>query len=252
VTPVVERYLAALVRILDERLGDGVVGAYLHGSAVLGGWHPQRSDVDVLAVCAAPVDAHTLHGLAGALSIRSLPCPVERGLEFGLVTAGSAAEPCAEPRFELDLTASAAGGDRTTLGRDRAGHADYLMHFAVCRAHGRTLAGPPPADVFAQAPAALLDRAFAGELRWAAANASPAYQVLNACRAWRFATDRELGSKIAGGEWALGRGADDAAIAAALEIQRGGPERPIGPASVAGLIARVTAELGQAARYPPA
>src|SRR5206468_2474771 len=89
VTPVVERYLAALVRILDERLGDGVVGAYLHGSAVLGGWHPQLSDVDVLAVCAASVDAHTLHGLAGALSIRSLPCPVERGLEFGLVTAGS-------------------------------------------------------------------------------------------------------------------------------------------------------------------
>jgi hypothetical protein len=249
VTPAVEAYLAALVRVLDERLGAGLVGAYLHGSAVLGGWHPERSDVDVLAVCAAPVDARALAELAGVLSIRSLPCPVESGLEFGLVTNVSAAEPCAEPRFELDFTTSAGDGDKVTLGHDRAGHADYLMHFAVCRARGLVLAGLPPADVFARAPAGLLDATFAGELAWAAANASPAYQVLNACRAWRFATDRELCSKVAGGEWALGRGADDAAIVAALEIQRGGPERPIDPASVAALIARVTAELGGAGRY---
>lgn len=250
-TPAVEGYLAALVRILDERLADRLVGAYLHGSAVLGGWHPERSDVDVLAVCAAPVDAHALHELAGALSIRSLPCPVESGLEFGLVTDASAAEPCAEPRFELDFTTSAADGDKLTLGHDRAGHADYLVHFAVCRAHGLALAGLPPAEVFAQAPATLLDRAFAGELRWAVANASPAYQVLNACRAWRFATDRELCSKVAGGRWALGRGADDTAITAALEHQLGGAETPIDPAAVAALSARVTAELGDAARYPP-
>ena len=91
------------------------------------------------------------------------------------------------------------------------------MHIAVCRRHGRALAGPPPEEVFADVPAPLLDATFAGELAWAAVHAPPAYQVLNACRAWRFATDRELCSKVAGGEWALGRGADDAAIAAALD-----------------------------------
>jgi streptomycin 3"-adenylyltransferase len=55
VTAAVEAYLAALVRVLRAQLGGGLAGAYLHGSAVLGGWHPERSDVDVLAVCAAPV-----------------------------------------------------------------------------------------------------------------------------------------------------------------------------------------------------
>ena len=182
--------------------------------------------------------------------MRSLPCPAPRGLELGLMTAESAGSASAEPVFELDLTTSAAG-DTPTLGRGR-GHADYLMHIAVCRRHGRALAGPPPEEVFADVPAGLLDATFAGELAWAAEHAPPAYQVLNACRAWRFATDRELCSKVAGGEWALGRGADDAAIAAALETQRGGPETPIGPAPVTALIARVTAELGEAARYPPA
>jgi hypothetical protein len=249
VTPAVEGYLAALVRVLDERLGVDLVGAYLHGSAVLGGWREDRSDVDILAVCAGrPADPGALEGLAGALSVRSLPCPAPRGLEFGLITAESAASQSAEPAFELDLTTSAAG-DKPTLGRGR-GHADYLMHIAVCRRYGRALAGPPAEEVFGDVPARLLDVTFAGELAWATAHAPPAYQVLNACRAWRFATERELCSKVAGGEWALGRGADDAAIAAALEHQRGGPETPVDPASVAALIARVTAELGEAARYP--
>jgi streptomycin 3"-adenylyltransferase len=252
VTPAVDAFLTAVVRVLAARLGEGLVGAYLHGSAVLGGWHPDRSDVDVLAVCAAPVDPHTLDGLAASLSVSSLPCPVERGLEFGLVTAATAAEPCAEPRFELDLTTSPAAGDRPTLGHDRPGHADYLMHFAVCRAHGRALAGPPPDAVFGEVPAALLDAAFADELRWGAANASAAYRVLNACRAWRFAASRELVSKVDGGEWALGRGEGDEVIRAALADQGGGPARPIDPALVAGLEARATAELGAAARYPAA
>jgi streptomycin 3"-adenylyltransferase len=252
VTPDVEGYVAALTGVLGERLGDGLTGAYLHGSAVLGGWHPERSDVDVLAVCAEPVGAGELGDLAAAVSVRSLPCPVERGLELGVVTAGSAAAPCAEPRFELDLTSSSAAGDVVTLGHDRPGHADYLMHAAVCRAHGRALAGPPPAAVFGEAPPALLDAAFAGELGWAAASAPPAYRVLNACRAWCYAAERRLVSKVEGGEWALGRGAGDRAIRAALAEQRGGPAAAVDPAAVDALTARVTAELRGASRYPAA
>lgn len=249
-TPALERYLAAIVRVIDEHLGEGHVGTYLHGSAVLGGWRGDRSDVDVLAVCAGAVDEPgALEKLARALSVRSLPCPAKRGLEFGLVTAQSAATPCAEPRFELDLNSSAAG-DRATRGYDRSGHADYLMHFAVCRECGGALAGPPPAVVFAEAPAHLLDATFADELAWAVEHAPPAYQVLNACRAWRYAAERRICSKVEGAEWALGRDVGDDAIRAALEEQRGGPEAALDPASVAALLAHVTAELGRAGRYP--
>ncbi len=205
----------------------------------------------MLAVCAAPAPVPALNELAAVLSVRSLPCPVERGLEFGLVTAASAGEPCAEPRFELDLTTSAAAGDKVTLGRDRPGHSDYLMHVAVCRAAGRALAGPAPAEVFAEPPPALLDAAFAGELRWAAANAPPAYRILNACRAWCYAVERRLVSKAEGGAWALGRGADDGTIEAALSEQRGGAATAVDPAAVEALTARATAELRGASRYPP-
>jgi len=250
VTPALEAYLPALIRVLEARLEDALAGAYLHGSAVLGGWRDDRSDVDVLAVCNGVVEEPAvLDDLARALSVRSVPSPAARGLEFGLVTAQSAATACAEPAFELDLTSSAAG-DRPTLGRGRSWHADYLMHFAVCREHGVALAGPPPGDVFGEVPAHLLDVTFAGELAWAAEHAPPAYQVLNACRAWRYAAERRICSKVDGAIWALGRGVGDDAIRAALEHQRGGPETAIDPASVAALLAHVTAELGSPARYP--
>jgi streptomycin 3"-adenylyltransferase len=250
VTPAAEEYLAALVRVVRVHLGDGLIGAYLHGSAVLGGWDPERSDIDVLAVDTAPVAPEVLRDLAEAVSVRALPCPVQRGLELGLVTAESAAAPCAEPRFELDLTTSDGDGDRPTLGGDRPGHADYLMHFAVCRGAGRALAGPAPAEVFGPAPVELLDAAFADELAWAADHAPPAYRVLNACRAWCFASERRLVSKVEGGGWALGRGVSVDAIRAALAEQAGGPEVPIDAAAIAALLARATAELDGASRYP--
>ena len=44
-----------LAAVVDERVGAaGLVGVYVHGSAVLGGFRPERSDVDVLVVVAKP------------------------------------------------------------------------------------------------------------------------------------------------------------------------------------------------------
>jgi ADP-ribose pyrophosphatase YjhB (NUDIX family) len=66
----------------------------------------------------------------------------------------------------------------------------------------------------------LLD-AFLGELEWAKENASPSYQVLNACRAWRFVDEGVLCSKTAGGEWARERVGDPSTIDVALRHRRG-------------------------------
>ena len=55
--------------------------------------------------------------------------------------------------------------------------------------------------------------------------------MLNACRAWRFAADRMLVSKIDGGRWALGQadGADRALITTALARQRSLPTADLDP-----------------------
>src|SRR6185503_11758874 len=45
----------------------------------------------------------------------------------------------------------------------------------------------------------------AHELSWAAEHNPSSYAVLNACRAWRYAVDGSLVSKVDGGHWALRR-----------------------------------------------
>ena len=44
---------------LAEAAGHNLVAIYLHGSAVLGGWTPGRSDVDVLIVVSDETDEAT-------------------------------------------------------------------------------------------------------------------------------------------------------------------------------------------------
>jgi predicted nucleotidyltransferase len=72
-----------VVEIVDDILGDTVVGAYRHGSAVLGGLRP-TSDVDVLAVIARPTSIEErralvdrLLGISGRRAYRGPARPVE-------------------------------------------------------------------------------------------------------------------------------------------------------------------------------
>src|SRR3954466_4697710 len=50
--PDVARYAEQVVLVSRRALGPNLVAAYLYGSAVLGGFTPARSDVDILLVVA--------------------------------------------------------------------------------------------------------------------------------------------------------------------------------------------------------
>lgn len=68
------RQLVGVVDALMEVLGPVLTGAYLHGSAVLGGLRP-RSDLDVLAVSTRPLTLHEKHRLVDRLLEISGPDP---------------------------------------------------------------------------------------------------------------------------------------------------------------------------------
>jgi streptomycin 3"-adenylyltransferase len=150
------------------------------------------------------------------------------------VTLQTAAHPTAAPAFELHLT-TAPQDAKVVDGHVSGPDADLVLHFAVCRRAGR-LVGPglPAAEVFAPAPGTLVLAQMAAELRWGAEHAPGEYAVLNACRAWRYAVDGTLVSKIDGGEWALSRvpGPDRELISTALARQRCQPAAGLDPASV--------------------
>jgi Domain of unknown function (DUF4111) len=243
-----ERYAQDAASVLADLLGSRLVGVYLHGSAVLGGFDARRSDVDMLAVTEGPMTAAQQAATADALSDRSLPCPARRGLELSVVTIEVTQHPTAEPAFELHLT-TAPADTRVVDGRRPGGDPDLVLYFAVCRGAGRLLGpGRPAGEVFAPVPDYMARAQMLRELRWGAENSPDEYAVLNACRAWRFAADGALLSKIGGGEWALGhvRGADRDLVEIALDRQRCVTGRGLDPHAVRRFVQRIVPDLAGA------
>jgi streptomycin 3"-adenylyltransferase len=215
--PALGAYPAAVAAGLTRVLGPALIGVYLHGSGALGGWSPERSDVDLLGVVARPLERRAKKVISARLNHPSLACPAPAGLELSLVTVAVAADPPKRPPFELHL--STGPSPQTHLGGPDATDPDLLLHFAVCRRAGVAVAGPDPLGVFAEPPRAwLLERA-AAELRWAVRHGTFAYRVLTACRAWRYLEDDVLGSKVESGRWArlqLASGTEESVGTAAL------------------------------------
>ncbi|HEY7175516.1 MAG TPA: aminoglycoside adenylyltransferase domain-containing protein [Micromonosporaceae bacterium] len=210
-----------LVAAMRSVVADQPVGLYLHGSVALGGFRPERSDVDVLAVISAPLTPDAQVAVGEALLAVAYPCP-GTGLEASVITAATAAD-LADCHFEVHV----ATPDTVTIGTGRAGDPDLVLYAEVCRRSAITVAGPPAASVFGVVPSDRVRDAIDAELDWGLANASFEYAILNACRAMRYGYDGSLVSKVAGGEWYLAENPSDAArpadalVSAALSRQRG-------------------------------
>jgi Domain of unknown function (DUF4111) len=209
-----------VARALRDVLGDDLFAAYLHGSAVMGGFRWDRSDLDILALSRTAVSDEQVASLAAALATLSYPA---NGLEFSLMAAHQAAAPeVPAPRFQVHVATGGQGHDgRVVDGRTGAGDPDLVLELAVCRERSVTLLGPPASSVVARIPHPTMLLAMRNEIDWARANASLEYLVLTSARAWLFADTQRLASKIEAGEWALERADEPAVIAAALSRQRG-------------------------------
>ena len=189
------RYLASLTESGLAVLGEALVGVYPHGSLMLGGWRPERSDIDVLVVVDRQLTSTEKSLLAAAWSEESLPCPAV-GLELSVVRREVISQPTPRTPFELHVTT--APQDRKVIdGRGHPGDRDLVLHFAVCHRIGFT--------PFPHVPRPLVISQLAHELTWAVDNAPSEYAVLNACRAWRYVVDGSLVSKVDGGRWAEAR-----------------------------------------------
>lgn len=64
-----ERYAEDVVSSVAATLRSNLIGAYIHGSAVLGGFDSRRSDVDIIVVCKRPMNpAEKQEAAAGVAS----------------------------------------------------------------------------------------------------------------------------------------------------------------------------------------
>jgi hypothetical protein len=223
---------------------DGVLhAAYLHGSAVLGGWVPGRSDVDMLFVVADGIPSAAVTGMGEVLCGGAGRCP-GRELDCSVVTVTQARQPAPPWPFVLHVTAG--GGKPSRAVRPDSpspGDPDLLMRYAVCRAAGWPVCGLPPQDLLGVVSRRAILDYLADQLGWGIGHAPEAYAMLNACRARIYLTDDKIVSKIAGGEAILSRGTGPVEVIERALAQQHGSEPDQPPASDAVSFALATAAM---------
>ena len=207
--------------ILASALGSELVGTYFVGSVALGGYVRGESDIDIVAVCRHQLGEETKTALADGLSAATSKCPA-RGLEFTLYCAEVASSPPKDADFELNVN----GGPRMARQVRLSSHDEprfwYVLDRAIAHRHGIAISGPPSAEAFSGVPRQLLLELMGESMRWHREHEKATlYSVLNASRAWRFAVEDVLGSKLDGARWARGRWRSPSLVDAAVNLRHG-------------------------------
>ena len=198
----VDRLVDHVAASIRRELGDQLVGLYLYGSVVTSGFEPGLSDIDLLAATAGDVDDVTLQRL--------------REMHAAIV----AWHPAWEDRIEvayLSCEGLQTFRDRRTSmaiispGEPlhyRSAGADWLMNWYLVRERGRTLFGPPPAELIPPIATDALIEALREHARWRARTMedvrglpAQSYTVLTMCRTLRTHQTGQLVSKREAAIW---------------------------------------------------
>ena len=190
-------------------LGDAVIGAYLHGSAVLGGLRP-TSDVDVLAVIDRPTGIEErraitdrLLGISGRRAYRGPGRPIE----LTIVVASDVRPWRYPPRVEFQYGEWLRDDYEAGTVPEPREMGDLAPEIVLALRGDRALFGPPPAEVFDPVPPADLHRAILHGVPFLFADLPTDTRnvLLTLARVWYTLETGEITSKDAAAAWASAR-----------------------------------------------
>lgn len=203
-----EALLARFTEMSKRVLGNNLVGVYLHGSAVMGCFHPAKSDLDILLVVKHDIpDPIKLEFMENVVRLNE-DAPA-KGLELSIVKK-EVCDPFAYPTpFELHFSVThlnwfkqnAVDYVRKMKGTDK----DLAAHVMITRTFGKTLYGDEIAEVFG----AVREADYIDSIWYDVENAredileNPVYVTLNLCRVLAYLKDGLVLSKKTGGEWGV-------------------------------------------------
>jgi hypothetical protein len=201
---IVDDYLTELARRMQEILGQELLAVYAAGSYALGAYEHGRSDIDVTAVVAGPLDAPTKQALVDALRHDALPCPA-RGLELVVYPLATARSGGGEPGFELNLNTGAHMDFRVDIEPGDIEGFWFAIDRSILREHAIPVRGPEPTELFAPIPRATLLGLLAESVRWHRDSDVPLGSdvVLNSARSLHFVEHDTWVSKPAAAAWFL-------------------------------------------------
>jgi predicted nucleotidyltransferase len=199
-----------IVRLVRQVLGNDVIGAYLHGSAVLGELRP-RSDTDVLVVSrrrTTPEERRALVDRLLVISGRWGQAGAPRPVELTIVVQSGVRPWRYPPRAEFQYGEwMRADFERGDLPASSVVSPDLAPLIAMALAGNRSLFGPPPADVLDPVPHDDLIRAITAGIPVLLDDLEPdtANVVLTLARIWTTVATGAIRSKDAAADWVLPR-----------------------------------------------
>ena len=192
----------------EDSFGPDLVGVYLHGSAVMGCFRPDKSDLDLLVVVEkTPDDGAKRRFLEKVVPLNGKAPP--KGIEMSVVKREFCEHFVFPTPFELHFSpmhvARWEKDPAEYAANFRGEDPDLAAHFTILKARGTALCGEPAGRVFGDVPR----EAYFESIRSDVENAEeelaqdPVYLTLNLCRVLAFAREGLVLSKAEGGEWAL-------------------------------------------------
>ena len=190
-----------------EIFQDNLVGVYLHGSAVMGCYNPDKSDIDLIVVVKEAIPDSVKKAFMDMVVELNCKGPA-KGIEMSVVKQSSC-RPFEYPTpFELHFSVAHLDWYRSDpddyISKMKGEDKDLAAHFTIINHRGKCLCGAPIKEIFADVPR----QDYIDSIRNDIADAEeeimddPMYIILNLTRVLAYVEDGLVLSKKEGGEWA--------------------------------------------------
>lgn len=207
-----KKFIDSFVQKNQMILGNNLVGVYLHGSAVMGCFHPEKSDLDFIIVIQhdlnAAVKRQYMDMVVAQNSHDAIIAPA-KGIELSIVKE-SVCRPFVYPTpFVLHFSEAHLNWYQTNpsdyIEKMNGTDKDLAAHFTILYHRGMTLWGKEIPEVFAEVDAAYYFDSIWNDIENAKEEITenPMYITLNLCRVLAYQKEQLILSKLEGGTWGL-------------------------------------------------
>ncbi len=196
------------VKCAREILKENLLGVYLHGSAVMGCYQPQKSDLDFLVVVRENMTDTDKRVFLDSVIMLDAAGPA-KGIEMSIVIR-DVCDPFVYPtpfilHYSRMHTAWYRRDPEDYIRKMNGTDRDLAAHFTVIRDRGQCLYGLPVPEVFGEVPEEDYLDALWEDISGAEEEITenPMYLILNLARVLAYLKGKKVLSKKEGGEWGL-------------------------------------------------
>lgn len=189
-------------------LGDNLTGIYLHGSAVMGCFHWERSDIDLLVVIKNDMSSDIKRNYMDMVVELNKQAPA-KGIEISLVKE-FVCNPFVYPTpFELHFSIAHLNWYQSNpddyIEKMRGTDKDLAAHVTIIYHRGKTIYGKDIYSVFSKPRKEDYFNSIWSDIEDAKNEIleNPMYIILNLCRVWAYKKDNLILSKDEGGKWGM-------------------------------------------------